>query len=85
MYKDIANGDRIVTEPDDIVKMEDEVRRLHKERMIHTENAEKHKHANSTGANLPGVFRWYEDDTEDILDNTTNTTYGTWVWCRNES
>jgi len=82
VYQNIANGDRIVTEPDDIVKMEDEVRRLHKERMIQTKH--HHQHMNKT-KDLPGAFRWFQDDAEEFVDNSTNLTYGTWVWCRNES
>ena len=27
----------------------------------------------------------FEDDSENLIDNATNLTYGTWVWCRNES
>ena len=85
-YQEIEQADRVVTEPDDIVKMQNEVRRLHKERVQQWERAEKarEEHKNST-ANLPGVFRWFEDSIEGAVDNTTNLTLGTWVWCRNES
>ena len=85
-YREIEQGDRIVTEPDDIVKMENEVRRLHRERIRQWEKADeaREQHKNNT-ASLPGVFRWFEDSVEGMVDNTTNLTLGTWVWCRNES
>ena len=74
----IATADRIVTEPDDIVKMEDEVHRLHKERIVQSEAA---SHRNST--ELPGVFQWFEDHDEESSANQSNLTFGTWVWCQN--
>jgi len=85
-YRDIVQGDRIVTEPDDIVKMENEVRQLHRERVRQWEKADeaREEHKNTT-ATLPGVFRWFEDTAEGVIDNSTNLTLGTWVWCRNES
>jgi hypothetical protein len=85
-YRDIVQGDRMVTEPDDIVKMENEVRRLHRQRVREWERADEARgeHKNTT-ATLPGVFRWFEDTAEGVIDNSTNLTLGTWVWCRNES
>jgi len=43
-----------------------------------------HQHMKKT-KDLPGAFRWFQDDAEEFVDNSTNLTYGTWVWCRNES
>jgi len=86
-YEDIKQGDRLVTEPDDIVKMEEEVAKLHRQRIEKNAAIEERKRnfENDPSAFVPGVFRWFEDDSENLIDNTTNLTYGTWVWCRNES
>ena len=105
-----------MTEPDDIVKMEEEVAKLHRQRIEKNAAIEERKRnfENDPSAFVPGVFRWFdlcslsrtrahtahpqhnttqlnkhehrfEDDSENLIDNATNLTYGTWVWCRNES
>ena len=43
-----------MTEPDDIVKIEEEVRRLRKERIASIEHEQAHKNRTH---NLPGFFR----------------------------
>ena len=70
-----------MTEPDDIVKIEDEMRRQETERI---EDEMRRKEARKT-RELPGSFRWFQDDDEKFMDNTTNLTYGTWVWCKNDT
>jgi hypothetical protein len=72
-----------VTEPDDIVKIEEEVRRLRKERIASIEHEQAHKNRTH---NLPGFFRWFQDEDQvQGVDETPNATYGTWVWCRNDT
>ena len=82
-YKSIVQGDRIVTEPDDVLKIEEKVRQLHKERIASIAHEQAHKNRTQS---LPGAFRWFQDEAEEEgIDNSTNVTYGTWVWCRNET
>ena len=73
----------MVTEPDDIVKIEDEMRRQVKERRKRAERV-REQSKNMTHE-LPGAFRWFQDDDEKLIDNATNLTYGTWVWCKNDT
>ena len=82
-YQDIVIADRMVTEPDDIVKIEDEVRRQAKERRKRAELV--HEQSKNRTHELPGAFRWFQDDDEKLIDNATNLTYGTWVWCKNDT
>jgi len=86
-FREIREADSMVTEPDDLVKLEAEVRALQSKIRMQRVLINNSSNVSAAAKNIPGEFRWIENwelHGEKPV-NASNETLGMWIWCKNSS
>eukprot|EP00960_Hanusia_phi_P017803 524307-Hanusia_phi.AAC.3 len=83
----LTNRAGMVTEPDDIVKLEEEVRALQSKIRMQKVLISNSSNVSAAAKNIPGEFRWIEnwEMHGEKPTNASNETLGLWIWCKNSS
>uniref|UniRef100_A0A7S0HRQ7 Uncharacterized protein n=1 Tax=Hanusia phi TaxID=3032 RepID=A0A7S0HRQ7_9CRYP len=87
VFQEIREADSMVTEPDDIVKLEEEVRALQSKIRMQKVLISNSSNVSAAAKNIPGEFRWIEnwEMHGEKPTNASNETLGLWIWCKNSS